>query len=900
MAKSDDEYVAVGGDALDREIERLIIQSAAGDRGQAELNSDEEATNVLHQRNFARNGGNTYGRIVYSMPFASWYRVFLDDLNGDAPCCYVGETSVIPFSVRDTSPLTAGQGVLVWWPPEGSYGYILGVVPPKVEDGNLGHPDWVSQGSNVGFKREAYYHQLLDLCNDGAGVIDFSNSRPVDGLGAGEWGRMSDTGIGILIDAFMAYLRADETCGLWLFYLDRLARLAGHNFDLRTAIAEMMVRDDSGEGLHFSGFSPYAWEAIGAWAFGDEIHQEKSDQDVQYKKPFGKLEPLQDKQQPFYRMEEFRGYLGQAFMRQVMAPPAGATQGINTYDSEQPRVGLFREQISLDGAYCLESAHSIIIAKRALIPIPKRLKQPEDTQGDTFSEEGGDYKFASKHGAGDEHKINSVKANGDNPQMQEVAALTDFAAHAFEWKGLHPFHYHKKDFNTPEQADLNPLTALQSPPQFTQLASQQWVSPPEARQVRIDHRYNETDYFETASGFFLLPRGGAVMRGGAGEEVRLAGGSADISAPGDVWLRPGRNVNIIAADDCIIKVHKSCDITAAKGDIRLKSQRNVHLLGGNDSIGGVIIESRASGPSYEFDKDGEDVAHGGILFVAPKSEVVTWGKSIYLRTGGGEGEREVEQGPIVLDASKGESDIRTVSRAKLNHIKLIKSDTFAVEGDKEVANNYSALNAQIHTPLQCDGGLVLTKNGLLMKGFIAVVAGHIGTEFAPQYNYFVGGLVGQPLAEAKAAIAEVLASMEEFKQAMGTDYQLGVENFWYDDKRPGNDEVMEQGRFSLRTDEQMNTEEWSLPEAHWQQLARLTDQTFQPWEEEDVAGNEGDQQPYPGKTAWEGETFYQIDLKLHDPSDGRDKPRDSGLYEEPELEDWTKAIPKETYPIIVQ
>ena len=108
-----------------------------------------------------------------------------------------------------------------------------------------------------------------------------------------------------------------------------------------------------------------------------------------------------------------------------------------------------------------------------------------------------------------------------------------------------------------------------------------------------------------------------------------------LTAPGDVWIQPGRNVNIIAADDCIIKVHRSVDITSTKNDVRIKAERNLQILAGNDQSegGGVVIESRAPAAKYDFAKDGEDVKHSGILLIAPDSDIACWGKSVYLRTG---------------------------------------------------------------------------------------------------------------------------------------------------------------------------------------------------------------------------------------------------------------------------
>jgi hypothetical protein len=896
---------AIGpGNQFAQDLHKQHVQSLGHQRGKHELNSDEQISNILHRQDFSELGATVFGKVVYAAPYIHWYRVNLDE-GGDIICCGLSQSTLTPIGVRDTSCYPIGAHVAVWLPPEALYGYIMGVVPSLTQDGALVFPDAISQGSNVGFKREAYYHELLDLCQEEAGAMDFNCDRPLDTLN-GDWGKINEFGGGFHTDSFMTFMRVNEICGLYLFYMDNLARLAGHSLDIRTCCSDLIVRDDAQEPMHFHGYAPFGWEAMGAWKAGTEIHREEEDDDVHFKKPVSKLEPKEDDQVPFYRYQEYHGYLGQAFMRQLIAPPDGVDEeGVNRRSSEQNPVGLFREMLAMDGAYGLASAHSIAIVKRPVISYPSRLKDPEEPSGDYIDKDGqGNYKFASEHGPAEDHKVSALKAEDDLPTLQEVATLTDFAAHLFEWKGLHPFYYHKKDFRTPEQDENTPLSTLQTAPQYGKLSTDTWLPDPEAREVQIDHRYEKAELFETTAGLYFLPRGGVALRGGGTEEIRMAGGSIDIGAPGDVYLRPGRNVNIFAADDCIIKVHKSVDITATQKDVRIKAERNLQMLGGNDVVGGVLIESRAPGPSYDFlrkgeggDTGGEEVAHGGIILRAPKADVVSWGKRVYLRTGGG----DVEEGAITIDSSKGNQDIFTVSRAKLNHIMLVKSDAFPVQGAKTVANNYSAGNAQIHTPLQIDGSLVVTKDGILAQGWIALVGGHIGTELSPQFNFLVGWLTGGPLAKAKSALSQVASSMQGFKASMTENYTKGIVEQWYLDKQGGNDGVMTYGKFGLRTDKQMNTKKWELPENYWQQTATLTEQTFSSWEENDVQGPIGTQQPYPGKTKWQSNTFLRIDLTLHDPKEGRDKKRadNQSAFESPTLANWTRDVPDQKYPVIV-
>lgn len=881
---------------LPRQIERFSETLDPGPRSVPELSSDEQASADLHNRNFgSRTGTVVFGKITYAVPYTHWYRVALDDGQADFPCCFLNDSASIPLSVRSTGTLPSSVGVLVFKPPEGSYGFILGVVPDIVGDGALVHPDWISQGSNMGFKRELYYHGLLRLFANEASLYDFSNNRPVDGSALGEWGKISDLGGGIHIDPFLVWLRISETCGLFLNYFDDHARLEGSNLDLRTAISELVARNDSGEGVYMQGFAPYFWEALGCFFPYTQMHREISDADVQYTSPYGKFEPLVDDQQPFYRTEHYQGYLGQGGIRQVVLPPSQDSAPVLQESSQIVLPGVFKEQIGLDGSFGLQSAHSIVFAKRTLIPVGKRMKRPESPDGDNIDGPNDEYMFGGFFGNGTTPQVADIDNDSELGHLKNATGFDDFMAQLFSWKGLHQFHNHTKDYFVPEQDQMGDLATLQVIPNFAQLMSQTWLNPVQPKSLRVDHRHGDVDYYEVQSSFALLPDGSTVWRGGGGEEIRMMGGNIQISCPGDIVMQPGRSVVAYGGDDIVMRANKSVDITANQNDVRLKAERNLEMMGGNSGSGRVLLESKASGFTHDYErKVGEDIAGSGVLIKAANSQIVNWGAEIYLRTGGG----DVTAGPIMIDADQGNQDIRTHSRSFIRHLDILAADYFNADGNNTVANYFSALNSQIQTPCQFDGSVAITNNGLLVRGNIAVVGGHVGTEYAQQYGFLVGWLTRQSLQQAKASLQTILTSMESSQQSARDDYEVAVDNRYYQAGQVGQDDLILDTAFSFRNEYQYGTTAWELPETYWQQMARESSQTPGVWSENAVVYQQEELGPHPGYSRWRSETWLTMPSQLHDHTSGRDAARASGAYEAPVFSEWTKQMPDGNYPVI--
>lgn len=874
-----------------RKNERKAQETKAASDGNVTPSEDEKLAANAHDENFGKQPEFRVGKITWVSPYTHWYRVEMNDGQGNLPCCFSGDTSNNPLSTRSITTIPPNTMCLVYKEDGAPFGIIICTFPDIVTDGGSVHPDWISQGSNGGFRREKYHKKFPDYFELDGGQIDFSNWRPVDGAAMGEWGRFDDLGGGIFIDPFMKFLRVDESCGLFLFYMDRAARLCANNLDFRSAMWEMISKYDDGEGMQFQGSTPYPHEALGAFEFGTDTRREIDDHAVHYDEPYGKYEPQTDDQQAFYRYEQYEGYLGQAYMRQVMLPPNSG--GLNKYPDTSERIGVFREQIALDGGYALESAQSIAIMKRVLIPIPKRLKMVEDPKGDDLREESG-YKFASLHGSGPDHKIQGTpKATGELPNLLKATAVQDMLAYIYNWKSLHPFHYHKKDFDTPEETDLSPLTTLQRPPQFGQLASQQWLDEETPVEVKVDHRQTKASYYETTAGLFVTPDGSVVVRDAYGSETRWSGGSIQNSAPGDIWHQAGRNVNLWAGDDIIARAVNSIDLTTTKHDIRFKAERHLEgLAGNNGALGRVFFECQSSGPQHDVTgKEGEDVLQSGIIFKAKQAEVITWASSIYLRTGGG----EVLPGMITFDAAKGDQVIRNVAATVIDHVKFGSNIAIPV-GDKDVVYHFGPSVAQIPKPVCMEGGLLIVKNGIQMRGPLAgiectVISDRNPGGLIPQWQKGDEGwdIVEENLQFCKDAFAEMNAALTK-------DYNEGIKDFWYPAKRPGNDSVMTDSQFAPRNLDQMRTQDFRLPENYWQQL-----ETGSPtWTEKVIVYQGNEFMPHPGKDPWTtGDRFRRADFKLHDKAAGIDKPRDGGLYEDPDLKEWKKEALDGNYPVSV-
>jgi hypothetical protein len=834
------------------------------------------------------------GVVLYSLPHAHWYKVQLDGVSAQIGCTTAENAGHTPVGVRRVGSLPARSHVVVWVPPGRTYGLIIACYPVANQDPRLVVPDWSVQGGQAGIKREDAYKLPIKTAYRQGHILDFSAGRPIDSL-SNEWGLITETGIEFLMDSWQTFLRVNEMCGLFLNYFDSHTRLAGIQMDLQSAVHEVIARLDEGENRLVTAESTYPWEALGLYTNGTQLHNVFDDTKVQYSIAKGTydLPDGEDDVQTIARWQEHGGYLGQGKLRTLMIPNPKGSGKRHYSDSAKktPDVGVFRESVALDGSWTVESAKQLLLVKRTLIPVAKEMLLPEDQTGDDARLDN--YKFSGTFGGGTAHKVGDVKLNDTNKHLLSTSGIDDLIAYATNWKAVHPFHYHQKDYQLPEESDIANAGGpqrVQDVLDFGELSSSMYMSYPQPRTVKVDSRYSDVEYFERESGVALLPDGGIMIFDGYGAAIVLTAGNIRFECPGNVFNLPGRSAITMAGRDIVERAYRSVDITANQHDVRIKAERNLMMLGGNETEGGILLESKAPGFLVDFEgKIGEDVLMGGIILKSAHAGIVCWGGDIYLRTGGGDN----DTGVIALDADQGSNQIvcngETIDLFAVSSVNCWLGSTTTVTA----TYNFTSSGAIIDKEMVC-GGPAVFLGAVAVQGAVAATEGFAAGQGSP----FVAPLNNNDVAQA---FSQANKAIQDERKAGTTDYKEVFTQFLYAKNEPGNDDVIKQAEFGYRDkDEQYGTTQFQLPESRWQMMSRLglgTGGTG--WVENPVSYQGTDQLPWPGKENWQGKTLLEMEsFSMFDVSKGLSKDRAGGPYESPQVSGFTPGSPQSDFKVI--
>jgi len=870
------------------------------------------------------NGGNIcVGEIIDGAVVANCYRVNVERLKTPVMAAALTATSQSVIGATELNTFSPGTHVLLYLHNDLTHATILGALPPTVHRGQESVHDFIHQASR---KRVDEAHKQYLKFADGGGIVNWSTWRPFDSTHAGEWGSIATTGLKVTLDDFMVQMAVNEFTGVFGFYHDQLLRIGGYNLQTWTAGHERDAYMDQAEYNDTQGYSPYPWEALGMLQPGQDTIQTYNAAAFMMAKGqpyYAHWENKYENQQPFHRTQDFYGYYGQGRRTVVCAPPDGATwwtykftgggaspdpfestvqneltvgrtavkgPAKQTQHEEQPPIGLSEDNTALDGRRFIASAKGITLAKRLLLPVPARIRRPEDGNGDTQD----NYKFAGKYGSGTgkEHTITGdLEATDKYPHLQRAAGVLDLHGYLFNYAGLHPFHWHAKDYKTWEQSELQHAQYNHIVPDYSSLQGSMYLDQPPPQPINVDHRYSSQDFYASESFISLLEDGGIVIGDGYGAEIRMSAGSITISAPGDVWLKPGRNAQVWAGRDCIVRADKTIDLSATEENVRVKAEQNVMILAGNDSskkLGGVLIESRAKSAIYEFDEPGDSVVFGGVVIRAKKAEVVTHAKNIYMRTVGGyKGHPEVDEpGNITLDASFGQGTVMTKAKNVYHYIddeegKIFHAFREKLDGNVRVVSAFGKKNTFLNGPLFTDGHIVADgqRDGYSFVGRnnIFINKGHIFTE--------KGGPAEVCEGDCTSTVNDIVESVKkDINQILPEDLQKIHDNkfvpLWYEDMRVGNKTVIRNLEFSFRKDADYRVDGFEIFEDRWQQMARIAGQGMETWEEKAVTVVSGSETwPFPGKAKLkEDKAFVIQDFTIVDAGGGnlRDKNRGSG------------------------
>ena len=873
-------------DKLARQLEWQLADTPKKDRQAANITSAATAQLL----GLDQNVEILFGRVVDCIPYVGCYKVLPERGLCTITCQYLTPAPNGVLGAKGVSSIPPGAHVWFIYHPKMHIGLIIGIASYFMSDATAALSDYIYQGSRSGFHSDIAHSYPLTLNTRGIG--DWSAGKPFDNTTAGEWGAITETGLRVLLDSFMVQLGVGESCGLFAYLWDNLCRLAGTNLQIRANAFEREALDDESEHYDVENIYVYPWETMGLGSKDSSSPIQTYDaQAAQIDSPwYSALEPQNDDQNAIPRLRKIQGYLGQGGKRLLSAP---ITSGISQLSNPVQQASLFEEHISLRGGYSLRSASDIVIARRPLIPVITPAARPETSTADNSQ----NYKASGAYGDGTEHKVTGdIPVQGDvEKPFARMASIQDIQSYIFNWENVHPFHYHTNDWNLSEESAA-PLASAIGTPDFNALAnhSQMYLDDASTSQLKIDHRYGDVNFTLSSSYFSLLKDGGVAIGDGFGSEIRMSGGHIHITAPGDIWLKSGRNTVNWSGRDSIIRANNCFDASTSVGDIRMKSEAHMWMCAGNNgSVGALLLESRGSGQDYQFDAPdhfAEDALAGGIILRTESGNIVNWGQNIYMRTGGG----DVNAGNIVLDASRGDGVIITNSGGIANFVKpagggMVINAFYDDAGSGVTVNAVQTFTAQetvLDGNLRVNGYADINGN-LFTDKTIYVNNGHIVTSDAEEYNGLVNVLGDDALTWR---FAEMTADIENLIDETDTYYSDALYTARYADNRAGNDLVMEIGKFSFRTSKNQcktlsedGTLQFRLFEDRWQQMSN---NGMLQWLEPNVTSQGIETKPYPGYDVFaHGEAFVKMPQTMFDVASGTalDRGEDGGPYVDPKL-----------------
>lgn len=899
------------------QLNRRISSLEARDFNHPSGTKADTFLDMWSQNTLPDNGAILRGTIVRAIPFLHAYVVHTGNRQPALTCTAANFASFLPIGVRNGQTFPAGSSVLVWKSPSSYLGYIIAVLPEPA----LYLPDYIQQGSRSSIRKSPGYQAMVNALENGLGMRPQTSGRAIDGR-QGEYSLLTETGSGLLLDPFQAYLRINELCGLWLNYFGNAARLAGADLDILSFVRHQQDMLDEGELSGFTGHIIYPHEAAGRYAANAEGFTTYNTDLVQLDADFSgaETESRYLDQEPIYRIQEYTGYLGHGYKRFVVKP--GKTTGVRRLSEAESTddLGLFEESLALDGMYGIRSAKGILLSKHPLIAVPKRKRRAADPLGDTANTaEEPRYAFSGTQQGQVQHFAREWKA--DDVQfnnLQWVASALDRETHFFNWKSVFPFAYHEKDFDLPQEGDTQPLDRVQ----YALGSYTESFVDTQPVEIDVDDRYFRTLIYKLASMFHMTDDGSIIIADGYGSRIALTGGQLQLDSAGDILLRSASRV-VTMAKDVILRAESNVDVSAANKDVRIKAERNLQVLAGNSGTGGILLESKGTGAGHNYlNRVGDEVAGSGITFLAKSGGINLLAQDLYLRSGV-EIERANGAGSITLDSARGAGDIFYAGRS---HTMFATSGLAIWHGvspgnatsTKPSALTYfSADNSLLPGAAIVDKGISITGGGLWASG--SIVSGD-NIQCTGQMGCRNGSLgLGDT---SRTQLASLLATnISDVKSAVQTNLSAGSSvvtsftEFRYSEGRIGHSELLEnQVGFSYRDtsgrDESTGTYGYSptgfkLLETHWQKLTRSGAVSGERplWNEPAVMYQGKEQLPWPGAANWSNQDNPTMlahkssdpanpnGYSLFDASSGKAKDRTTSKeqYESPVSGGWQEA-----------
>lgn len=471
---------------------------------------------------------------------------------------------------------------------------------------------------------------------------NFNLGRPIDAYPT-DITTLSYFGTGTFIGATHVTLRASSECAVECHYIDSLLRLTSYNFEQFSAGADTQFIADCGDYTEIRRGNSYVIESVGgSEQYGKfpkktgELREDSPDPNPN----LGTYLAEEVEQVGWWRWLDFSGYLANVKLTFVVLPNLGKTRKAAEDSPQQDENAVFREHVDSTGAYSVVSAKSIALVKDCLIPIPKEQYRADDSRGDNKA----DIETAREANAINikEAELDGLDASNADASILYALASSDMAAFRTH-RSIVRFRERAKDWSLQEidEIDLAGFKSILTSQGFIDPSnnineSRMYAALPQIGKLKINAN-EEANYFASRSMIMMHEDGSIHIQDGYGAAISMRGGCIDITCPGDITLRPGRNLVGLAGDSASIIGGVDVELCGMKGDIRVQADRNVSVLSGNDGQGGILLETRAryaplTTPDDNTFKspDTNANAYRGIWFKAENSGVCTLATQAYV------------------------------------------------------------------------------------------------------------------------------------------------------------------------------------------------------------------------------------------------------------------------------
>jgi hypothetical protein len=765
------------------------------------------------------------GTVHYVLPGAYSYIIYLDMPHAPVICTDLSP-AVLPLSPKLSFFYPVGARVIVYLTAP-NYGVIIGAATPAMYDTAFNFSPLLSGVGNFDAQLRQYVANILSSKESSAGVPSFAASRPRD-LCASDYAITNALEGGFHTGLFETSIRQAPDCGVWMFLVDRLLRVVGRSIQHYSGAHEEYCGLDEREPYCYRGVASYIWEALGYYSAPDTLYTGTDDLTLQDGKGLYELEGNDDVV-PFYRYEQYTGYMGRGFLQQMRVPPIDADADSTLVDTSVPPI-VAKQHILDDGTILFESSKAIHLLKQPNIRSFKRICDIESPDGDSPQD---------------------TDAASEEP-LADDACITDRILNVSRKLSPASFRERSKDFVEIEEdgrlfdvdVEVGDLSVLKTEP---------IIPAPPPTEIMVDERSGNVNYTPARAGISILDDGSVVIRGSCGEEIKLSGGNIYITAPGDVIMMPARSAITMAGDDIIEKAKNSVDIVAVSKDVHIKADKNLDVVGGLSGVGRVLIESTSTGYATADDVDnleGEDVSGHGLWLKSDESAVMIASSTVYFRSPS----ESMGTGRIVLDA--GDQPINIFGGSIYFQASTQITGAIVPYSPESAVGSVGSLFTLMENAFVASKD-IWTFESVRVKSSV-VADGSI---------FSTGGV-----SETLAITAEMDSWLAEWQENFASQMQdLFVESFW-DDLMLAGESTLSNYVFSFRTSNQYGASRFAFDAPYWMELYSSGDvDSLDTWDEE-VYTYQGStsQLSFPGYDAWTSGTVMVPSVTLYDADSGKD------------------------------